>query len=136
MTSRWDYEQLKAAAPQVSILTCHDEYLLATLLEGCEGAVVGFAGFVPELICELVRCALDGDLAAARHTRGLVDPLARIVYNFGEPSGDAHQRMKCARWLMGKFSAPTMRRPLRPLPAVEVEKIRRQLVALGYECPR
>jgi 4-hydroxy-tetrahydrodipicolinate synthase len=132
---RWDYEQLKAAAPEVSILTCHDEYLLATLLEGCEGALVGFAGFIPELICELVRCALDGDLAGARRTRGLVDPLARIVYNFGEPSGDAHQRMKCARWLMGNFSSPVMRRPLRPLPEVEVEKIRLGLVALGYECP-
>ena len=133
---RWDYEQLKTAAPEVTILACHDEYLLATLLEGCEGALVGFAGFVPELICALVRHALEGDLAGARRMRAVVDPLSRIVYNFGEPSGDAHQRMKCARWLMGKFSSPTMRRPLRPLPEVEVDKIRRGLVALGYECPR
>jgi len=36
---RWDYEQLKEAAPNVPILTCHDEYLLATLLEGCDGPV-------------------------------------------------------------------------------------------------
>ena len=34
--SRWlfDYEQLKAAAPHVSIVTCHDEYLLPTLVDG------------------------------------------------------------------------------------------------------
>jgi 4-hydroxy-tetrahydrodipicolinate synthase len=133
---RWDYQQLKAAAPEVTILTCHDEYLLATLLEGCDGALVGFAGFVPELICALVHHALENDLAGARRTRALVDPLSRIVYNFGEPSGDAHQRMKCARWLMGKFSSMTMRRPLRPLPKIEVDKIRQELVALGYECPR
>lgn len=131
---RWDYEQLKEAAPHVPILTCHDEYLLASLLEGCDGALIGFAGFVPELMVEVVRCALSGDLIGARKARKLVDPLSRIVYNFGEPSGDAHQRMKCARWLMGKFPSMTMRRPLRPLPETEIAKIRRNLETIGYEC--
>ena len=131
---RWDYEQLKESAPHVPILTCHDEYLLASLLEGCDGALIGFAGFVPELMVQVVHCALNGDLIGARKARKLVDPLSRIVYNFGEPSGDAHQRMKCARWLMGKFSSMTMRRPLRPLPDAEIAKIRRNLETLGYEC--
>ena len=38
--ARWlyDYEKLKAAAPHVSIVTCHDEFLLPTLLEGADGA--------------------------------------------------------------------------------------------------
>jgi len=129
---RWDYERLKEAAPDVPIITCHDEYLLATLLEGCDGALVGFAGFVPELIVKTVHCALKGDLAGAREAQKLVAPLARIVYNFGEPSGDAHQRMKCARWLMGKFPSMTMRRPLRPLPESTVERIRAELGAIGY----
>ncbi|MCE2393136.1 dihydrodipicolinate synthase family protein [Candidatus Poribacteria bacterium] len=131
---RWDYEQLKEAAPDVPILTCHDEYLLASLLEGCDGALIGFAGFVPELMVEVVHSALNGDLIGARKARQLVDPLSRIVYNFGEPSGDAHQRMKCARWLMGKFPSMTMRRPLRPLPDTEIAKIRRNLETIGYEC--
>ena len=131
---RWDYEQLKESAPHVPILTCHDEYLLASLLEGCDGALIGFAGFVPELMVQVVHYALNGDLIGARKARKLVDPLSRIVYNFGEPSGDAHQRMKCARWLMGKFPSMTMRRPLRPLPDAEIAKIRRNLETLGYEC--
>lgn len=113
---------------------CHDEYLLATLLEGCDGALVGFAGFVPELIVETVRCALNGDLVGARKAQKLVEPLSRIVYNFGEPSGDAHQRMKCARWLIGKFPSMKMRSPLRPLPEVEASKIRSGLEAIGYSC--
>ena len=131
---RWDYEQLKETAPDVPILTCHDEYLLASLLEGCDGALIGFAGFVPELMVEVVHAALNADLVGARKARQLVDPLARIVYNFGEPSSDAHQRMKCARWLMGRFPAMTMRRPLRQLPASEVAKIRQNLEAIGYQC--
>jgi len=131
---RWDYEQLKETAPDVPILTCHDEYLLASLLEGCDGALIGFAGFVPELMVEVVHAALSADLVGARKARQLVDPLARIVYNFGEPSSDAHQRMKCARWLMGRFPSMTMRRPLRQLPASEVAKIRQSLEAIGYQC--
>ena len=131
---RWDYEQLKAVAPDIPVLTCHDEYLLASLLEGCDGALIGFAGFVPELMVEVVHCALNANLLGARKARKLVDPLARIVYNFGEPSGDAHQRMKCARWLIGKFPSMTMRRPLRPLPEAEVSTIRQNLEAIGYQC--
>ena len=133
---RWDYEQLKEAAPDVPIITCHDEYLLASLLEGCDGALIGFAGFVPELMVEVVHAALNGDLVRARKARQFVDPLARIVYNFGEPSSDAHQRMKCARWLMGRFPSMAMRRPLRQLPDDEVASIRNNLEKIGYECKR
>lgn len=134
--ARWcyDYEKLKETAPEVPILICHDEYLLASLLEGCDGALIGFAGFVPELMVEVVHCALNGDLVGARKARRQVDGLSRIVYNFGEPSGDAHQRMKCPRWLMGEFPSMAMCRPLRLLPDTEVAQIRQNLEAIGYEC--
>jgi 4-hydroxy-tetrahydrodipicolinate synthase len=132
--ARWgyDYRELKRAAPATSIISCHDEYLLATLLDGADGALVGFAGFVPELIVELVRAALAGDLQAAYAAQERIRPLAQIVYRFGEPSSDAHQRMKCAMTLMGKFPSMRMRRPLRPLPPAEVERIRGELIAGGF----
>jgi 4-hydroxy-tetrahydrodipicolinate synthase len=130
---RFDYEQLKKIAPQKSIITCHDEYLLASLLESADGALVGFAGFAPELIVNIVEAALDGDLAKARKAQLMVDPLARIIYRFGEPSSEAHQRMKVARWLMGKFSSPTVRRPLRQLPEKEIDRVRRELEAIGIK---
>lgn len=132
--SRWlfDYEQLKAAAPHVSIVTCHDEFLLPTLLEGADGALIGFAGFVPELMVKTVHTALDGDLAGAREARETVAPLARLIYNFGEPGCGAHQRMKVARWLMGRFPSPQFRRPIRPLSDAGVQDIRDQLKAIHY----
>lgn len=132
---RWDYEQLKAAAPHVSITTCHDEFLLASLLEGADGALIGFAGFVPELMVEVVHAALDGDLARARKAGDVVAPLARIVYAFGEPGCGAHQRMKAARWLLGRFPSPTFRRPVRPLSADDLARIRQGLEAIGMTCP-
>lgn len=136
--ARWghDYRELKRAAPGVSILSCHDEYLLATLLDGCDGALVGFAGFAPELIVELVRAALAGDLTAARRAQEKVRPLARVIYRFGEPSGSAHQRMKCARWLMGKFPSPHVRRPLRPMGTDEINGVRTELNDAGFETVR
>ena len=132
--ARWgyDYRRLKAAAPHVPIVSCHDEYLLATLLDGCDGALVGFAGFVPELIVALVYTALAGDLKGAYAAQEKIRPLAQIVYRFGEPSSDAHQRMKCAMTLMGKFRSMRMRRPIRPLKPVEIERIRRELVEGGF----
>jgi dihydrodipicolinate synthase/N-acetylneuraminate lyase len=84
----------------------------------------------------MVHCALDGDLAGAKEAQRLIAPLARIIYSFGEPSSNAHQRMKCARWLLGKFPSPHVRRPLRPLPDAQVARIRSQLEAIGYRCQR
>lgn len=133
---RWDYEQLKQANPDVPIVTCHDEFLLQTLVDGCDGALIGFAGFVPELMIEIVHAALDADLPRAKEAQHVVAPLARIVYNFGEPGCDAHQRMKVARWLMGKFPSPHFRRPIRLLADSDVDRIRNELKALGYEVVR
>jgi 4-hydroxy-tetrahydrodipicolinate synthase len=132
---RYDYEELKAVAPHVSITTCHDEFLLATLLEGADGALIGFAGFVPELMVEVVHAALDGDLARARKAGDVVAPLARIVYAFGEPGCGAHQRMKAAKWLLGKFPSPVFRRPLRPLTTEQLAAIKQGLEAIGFTCP-
>ena len=136
--ARWlyNYEQLKTAAPEVSIITCHDEFLLPTLLEAADGALIGFAGFVPELMVEVVHAALEGDLARARQAQQTVAPLARIIYDFGEPGCGAHQRMKVARWLLGRFPSPHFRRPVRPLKPKQVESIRERLNAIGYTCVR
>jgi 4-hydroxy-tetrahydrodipicolinate synthase len=126
----WDYEQLKAARPDLSIITCHDEYLLPTLLEAGDGALIGFAGFAPELMIELVHACLESDLARAKQAQQTVAPLARLIYNFGEPGCGAHQRMKVAKWLLGEISSPVFRRPVRPLPEAEVQRLREGLHAL------
>ncbi len=133
--ARWlyDYEKIKEAAPHISIITCHDEYLLPTLLEAGDGALIGFAGFAPELMCDLVYACLEGDLPQAKEAQKTVAPLARLIYNFGEPGCGAHQRMKVARWLMGKFSSPVFRRPVRPLSEETVNSLRKGLQAIGLE---
>lgn len=134
--AHYDYATLKEAAPDVSILTCHDEFLLASLLEGADGALVGFAGYAPQLICELVGKALSGDLAGARAIRARADTLARAIYQFGEPSAEAHQRMKMAAYLTGKLDSPVVRPPLRPLEAATTSKMKAALASAGEEVVR
>jgi 4-hydroxy-tetrahydrodipicolinate synthase len=116
------------------LITCHDEFLLPSLVEGCDGALIGFAGFVPDLMVQLVHAPLRGDLKAAKAAQQLVAPLARLIYNFGEPGCAAHHRMKVARWLMNRFPSPHFRRPVRPLPPQETDRLRTALIRLGFDC--
>ena len=126
---------LRQAAPEVAILTCHDEYLLPTLVQGIDGALVGFAGFVPELIVQLVAAALRDDLTEARRLTDQVYVLKQAVYRMGEPSADAHQRMKAAMHLLGRISSPRVRPPLAPLPDEVVAGLRRDLERVGLLQP-
>ncbi len=130
--SRWlyDYESIKSSSPNVSVVTCHDEFLLPTLFEAADGALIGFAGFAPRLMVELVHSALNGDFRRAKLAQKIVAPLARLIYNFGEPGCSAHQRMKVSRWLLGRFPSPHFRRPIPPLAEADIEGIRRALVKI------
>ena len=46
-------QAIREADPSKAILTCHDEYLLASMVQGVDGALVGFATFIPQLIIDL-----------------------------------------------------------------------------------
>lgn len=128
-----EYRVLKEEVPDVPHLSCHDEYLLASLLAGSDGVLVGFAGFVPELIVALTRAALSGDLAEAMRVQELIYKLNKMVYRFGEPSSDAHQRMKIAMTLQGRFPGMVVRPPLRPLAEAEMARIRQEAAETPYE---
>ena len=128
-----EYRILKREVPDVPHLTCHDEYLLASLLTGADGALVGFAGFVPELIVALVHNALAGNYAEAKEVQEVVHQLNKIVYRLGEPSSDAHQRMKVAMTMQGRFPGNAVLPPLRPLPAHEMTRIRTELADSGFD---
>ncbi len=130
---RYDYEKLKEKAPGVSIISCHDEYLLASILEGADGALVGFAGYAPDLIIELVEAGVAADLQRARMAQDRVERLSRIIYQFGEPSSNAHQRMKYALYVQGGISSPLARPPLRLLKPESMEQIRNDLAQAGVD---
>jgi len=106
-----DIRAIRDANPSKVILTCHDEYLLATMVQGVDGALVGFATFIPSLINDLWEAVKAGDLKRAMKIQDVITPLKDAVYGGGEPTGEAHARMKMGMYLAGVLDAPTVRPP-------------------------
>ncbi len=107
-----DISAIRSADPNCTILTCHDEYLLASMVQGVDGALVGFASFIPEIITELYSAVQAGDLRHAQSVQRRINVLKEVVYASGEPSGDAHSRMKTAMMFAGRLRSNRTRPPI------------------------
>lgn len=126
-----DIAAVRAADASKTILTCHDEYLLASMVQGVDGALVGFASFIPQLINELWQAVKGGDLNKAIAVQALITPLKDAVYGGGEPTGEAHARMKAGMWLAGVIDNPTVRPPTEAPNETEMQQLRSALQQAG-----
>jgi 4-hydroxy-tetrahydrodipicolinate synthase len=131
-----DLAAMRAAAPGKALLTCHDEYLLASMVQGVDGALVGFASLVPGLIADLLQAVRDGDLRAAMAIQARIDPLKEAVYGAGEPTGEAHANMKAAMVAAGILAGATVRPPTVAPSAEEVKRIEAAVAAAGLTSRR
>ena len=112
------------------MLTCH-RYLLASMVQGVDGGLLGFASFIPELILELAEAVHAGDLKRAMAAQARINPLKDIVYGMGEPTGDAHARMKLAMAMAGRLKSAAVRPPTRQPDEATRQQIVRVLKAAG-----
>ena len=119
-----DIQAIRDADASKAILTCHDEYLLASMVQGVDGALVGFATFIPQLIIDLWNAVKAGDLKKAQEVQALITPLKDAVYGGGEPTGEAHARMKAGMYLAGVIEDPTVRPPTEAPTAADNEALR------------
>ena len=126
-----DVKAIRDADPDVTVLTCHDEYLLPSMVQGVDGALVGFASLIPEMICELYDLVCKGDLHRAMAVQNRINPLKDAVYGAGEPTGDAHARMKTAMMLSGRLNSAIVQPPTKPPSDAEVAAIRHALDEAG-----
>lgn len=120
-----DLRAIKNRNDDVSILTCHDEYLLTSMVQGVDGALVGFASFIPDLITALYDAVQKGDLKTAQDIQSRINPLKEVVYASGEPSGDAHSRMKAAMVHAGRFKSDVVRPPTQKPSGKALENIKK-----------
>lgn len=118
-----DIRVLREKAPQISLITCHDETLLTSMFPGMDGALIGFAGCIPELITEAWKAMKAGDFKNIRKYDDLIYPISQAIYGIGQPSGEAHARMKEALVQRGIFSSALMRLPVLPLSDQEKQSI-------------
>ena len=126
-----DIRAIRDADPNCTILTCHDEYILTSMVQGIDGALVGFASFIPDLIVDLYQAVCDGDLKRAQKIQNTIYQLKAVVYDSDEPSGDAHARMKSAMVMAGRLKSDITRPPIqRPGPETLV-RIRQAVESVG-----
>jgi 4-hydroxy-tetrahydrodipicolinate synthase len=126
-----DVRTIRQADPTVTVLTCHDEYLLPSMVQGVDGALVGFASFVPQMIIDLYAAVCDGDLKRAMGIQNRINPLKDVIYGSGEPTGDAHARMKMAMYLAGILRSPAVQPPTRMPAGTELQAIIEALRTAG-----
>jgi 4-hydroxy-tetrahydrodipicolinate synthase len=126
-----DIHAIRKADPTCTVLTCHDEYLLATMVQGVDGALVGFASFIPELITALYKAVCDGDLRKAQEIQERISFLKEVVYGSDEPTGDAHARMKSAMVLARRLKSDLMRPPIRRPAPETLDRIRKAVIEAG-----
>jgi 4-hydroxy-tetrahydrodipicolinate synthase len=128
-----DLRAIRAVAPGKALLTCHDEYLLASMVQGVDGALVGFASVIPGLIYDLLQAVKAGDLKRAMAIRARIDPLKDAVYGGGEPTGEAHANMKAAMVAAGIFKSATMRPPTVEPDRKELAQIAEAVASAGLK---
>jgi 4-hydroxy-tetrahydrodipicolinate synthase len=126
-----DLRVIKEANPKITVLTCHDEYLLPSMVQGVDGALVGFGSFVPQMIIDLYAAVCAGDLKRAMEIQSRINPLKDVVYGTGEPTGDAHARMKMAMYLAGILKSPTVQPPTQLPNGAELRAIKDALQNAG-----
>ena len=126
-----DVRLLRKECPDISLITCHDETLCVSWFPGMDGALIGFAGCVPELICPAREVFANPDKHTLKEAQDWSDRIYHIsqaIYGGGQPSGEAHARLKEALVQRGIFKSGLMRRPVLPLNQEE-----KDWVALGLK---
>ena len=131
-----DVRLLRQECPDISLITCHDETLCVSWFPGMDGALIGFAGCVPELICPAREVFANPDKHTLKEAQDWSDRIYHIsqaIYGGGQPSGEAHARLKETLVQRGIFKSGLMRKPVLPLNQEEKDWIAEGIKNSGLE---
>lgn len=128
---RWDTEipVLREAFPDLTIMSCHDEYLLHTIFD-VDGLLVGYGNIAPELLIKLLKAGQAHDYDAARAVHDQLLPVTKTVYHRGSHM-EGTVALKEALVARGVLETATVRSPLQPLAEGAHEEIAAALEAAG-----
>lgn len=119
---RWDTEipVIRKERPNLTILTCHDEWLLPTMFD-VDGALVGYGCLTPEPLVELIAAGKAQDYKRARAIHDQLLPVTKSVYHRGSHM-EGTVALKHGLVARGILEHATVRSPLLPLaPGAEIE---------------
>lgn len=131
---RWDVETpiIRREFPDIQMLTCQDEFLLHTMWES-DGALVGYAALIPEMMVELLDAAKSHEYDAAKAVYDRMLPITRAVYHRTSHI-ESTTAMKLGLVERGIIATAQVRSPLMPLEDGARVQIRDVLVDAGV-CP-
>lgn len=116
---------IRHVCPDLTVLSGDDSLTLPMISVGAEGVISVCSNVIPRAMSELVRAALDGDMAGARALHAKYYPLFRDMFCDTNPIP-----VKAALALMGKIQM-VYRLPLCEPDAAAMEKIRTCLTGLA-----
>jgi 4-hydroxy-tetrahydrodipicolinate synthase len=130
---RWDTDVpvIRRHFPEMPILTCQDEFLLHTMWES-DGALVGYAALIPELMVDLLAKAKAHDYDAAKAVYDRMAPLTKVVYHRASHI-ESTPAMKLGLVQRGLIKSATVRPPLMPLDDLAAQEIGAALKFAGVE---
>ena len=125
-SSRYERQvrELRQHAPHIAVLSCHDESLLSSAVVGIDGAILGFASFVPELIAPMLEAVARDDWPTARKLNDQLYYLKLATYGGEEPALYNHATLKQAMAMTGRLKHPRVRPPVPQISAEEKERMR------------
>jgi 4-hydroxy-tetrahydrodipicolinate synthase len=128
---RWDVETpvIRREFPDVQLLTCQDEFLMHTMWES-DGALVGFAALIPELLVELLTAAKAHDYDTAKRVYDRLAPITAGVYHRSSHI-ESTPAMKLGLVARGLLPNAIVRAPLQPLEPDADNQLRRALQDAG-----
>ena len=112
---RWYTEipALREAYPELTILSCHDEYLLPTMFD-VDGLLVGYGNIAPEPLVELIAAGKARDYNKAHEIHERLLPVTKTVYHRGSHM-EGTVALKWGLVARGILNDATVRPPLLPL---------------------
>jgi 4-hydroxy-tetrahydrodipicolinate synthase len=130
---RWYTEipALRAAYPDLQILSCHDEYLLPTMFD-VDGLLVGYGNIAPELLVDLIAAGKAKDYTAAHEIHERLLPVTKNVYHRGSHM-EGTVALKWGLVHRGILDHATVRTPLLPLADGADKEIAAAFVSAGIE---
>jgi len=123
------YRCLKAARPEISFLNANDVQVFCYFCIGSDGALIGYASLIPELIVGMYEAVIKGDLKKAKEINDRIFPLTQAIYS--HPRLNWHTRLKEALVMMGEIKSAAAKPFLPPISNAERENIRKALASLG-----
>ena len=128
---RWYTEipAIKAAQPDLQILSCHDEWLLPTMFD-IDGLLVGYGSLAPEPLIDYIKAGKAHNYDAAKAIHDKLLPITKTVYHRGSHM-EGTVALKLGLLARGIIKDATVREPLKPLAPGAYEEIAAALKASG-----